>query len=431
MSEITLHAVAKSAGTYTVAPKGMVAVETARTNETHADVVPMDAAVVQTLSDAAIIAQQPGHRRATGNDGAAPLVELRQSSIPFHDARTQLAGITPRIREMLSALVGGRDPIKNEEGALAKASEGVASQNAMRTMTEAPAPAAERENVGAEREMKSRSANIGGFLESSPFARLSAILRLILLESRAMDRKSSADMTTMQREVTIVATEKGVEKARSDFGGAMGAMALTGAIGGAAMQQTVKATDIQTKSLKGNLNNANRAGISAENGRAGIKASGTPSDQLRPAQNVDSGPVAKAEGSSRLTADIQSDMDADRATMEALGKQNSQHAAADSLQAGHSLRMAQAQVPASNAIMLNMLGPSVGNSLSAGVGINGAMLDAERQVKMNDAETSRRIADAHHEQSVRHSESFDAAAQSLEQFMNRVETTGNHIIQNM
>lgn len=422
MTAITLHHALNPAAPLAGDRKGTDAAGTAGTKGKQAEAVPMDADVAKTLSDAAVNAQRVGYQGNQGGEGAAPPVELRQSDIPFEDARTNLAGITPRIRETLSALVGARDPIKTEEGAAIKASEGAAGQSAVRTIAEAP-PSVEQQET--------RKAAFSGFLESSPFTRLAALLRKILLDSKANDLKSSADMTTMQREVTIVATDKGIEKARSDFGGAMGSMALTGAIGGAALKQTVTSTDMQTKSLQRNMNNANKASISAENGRAGIKASGTPSDQLKPAQNIDSGPVSKAEGGSRPAADLQGDMEADRATMEAVGKHNSQHAAADPLQNGHSLRMAQAQVPASNAIMLNMLGPSVGNSLQAGVGINGAMLDAERQVKMNDAETSRRIADAHHEQSIRHSESFDAAAQSLEQFMNRVESTGNHIIQNM
>lgn len=431
MTAITLHQAVNPAAPQTVGPKGMDVAETARTNGKRVEVVPMDAGVVQTLSEAAVHAQQPGRQHHRASEAGQPPVDLRQSTVSYQDAGTTLAGILPRIREALVAAVGGRDSIKSEEGAAVKASEGAAGQTAVRTLAEAPAPVAQQDGVGAGPEATARTKDFSGFLESSPFARLANLLRKILLDSKANDLKSSADMTTMQREVTIVATEKGVEKARSDFGGAMGSMATTATIGGAAMRQTFKSTNMQTDSIKDNLNNANKAAISAENGRGGIKASGTPSDQLQPAQNLDTGPVPKATGNARQSADIQSDSEADRATMESLGSKNAQHADADTLQAAHSLYTAKAQIPASNAVMLNMLGPGVGNSLQAGIGINGAMLDAERQVKLNDAETSRRIADAHHEQSVRHGESFDAAAQSLEQFKNRVESTGNHIIQNM
>jgi hypothetical protein len=89
---------------------------------------------------------------------------------------------------------------------------------------------------------------------------------------------------------------------------------------------------------------------------------------------------------------------------------------------------ARAQIPASNAMMLNMLAPSIGGTVSAGVNIEAEMTEAERQLALQVADVFRRIADEQQDQSVKTRDMRDAAAQLFESLLNLVSSTSAHII---
>ena len=391
-------------------------------------VVPMDAATVRALTDAVasklLVGEDSGERRT----GPAAIVELRQSTISLQDAGDRLAGIVSKLPLMLSALVGSQDPMKSEEGASARASEAAAAQAPARGSFEGPsAAAAPADAVGVDADIGERSANAGAWIVSSPFSHLLAMLRQLLLKFERMDRDNSAQMVTMQREITIMAGDKGVEKARESLGGAIGAAIMTGAIGGAALKQTFKSTSMQTNSADANGMVGNKVNAGVETSKGGMKGNTTPADELRPAHGLDGKKATAAKGSERPAAEVRADVDADPA-MKQIAREQSAGPGVDDVRSDYSEVNARAQIPASNAMMLNMLAPSIGGTVSAGVAIEAEMTEAERQLALQVADVFRRIADEQQDQSVKTREMRDAAAQLFESLLNLTSSTSAHII---
>ncbi|MFL9584717.1 hypothetical protein [Stenotrophomonas sp. AB1(2024)] len=389
----------------------------------------MDDEIVRLLTDAIAGQLLVGPKTGDGRTSAASPVVLRAPTISLDDASTRLTGIVGKLQQVLSALIGSQDPTQHEEGATVRAAEGAAAQGAARTVMDGPVIASSPEGVtGADADMRERSANAGAWIVSSPFSGLLALLRQLLLKFEKLDRDNSAQMVTMQREITIIAGEKGVEKARENLGGAIGSAVLTGAIGGAALKQTFKSTSMQTGSLKNNQGVGNNASVSDAKVSGGIKASGTPSDQLRSARNVDGSSVPAQKGGALADADIQPDLAADGRAINHSAKQGSHGTAPEPLNQGHGASMAHAQIPASQAMMLNMLAPGIGGTISAGVQIEAEMTEAERQLLLQVADVFRRIADEQQDQSARSREMRDAAAQLYESLLNLISSTSAHII---
>jgi len=371
-------------------------------------------------------------QRTRGKSGGATAVQLRQPAMDDAAAKLVLAGVIITLPNLLAALATASDPIQTEAGTEARVSEGVAVQLQPRAAAEGPAATVTQvPATGVDTDIADRSAHAGALIKSSPFSGLLALLRQLLLKFEKLDRDNSAQMVTIQREITIIAGEKGVEKARENLGGAIGSAVLTGAIGGAALKQTFKSTSMQTGSMKDNLNVANKTKVSSETAPGGIRSSGTPSDDLRAARNFD-GAAPKApttpKGNERARADLQADIEADRPSIDVSIKHTGQKASEDSLQAGHAEYMAKAQIPASHAMMLNMLAPGIGGTISAGVQIEAEMTEAERQLLLQVADVFRRIADEQQDQSARSREMRDAAAQLYESLLNLISSTSAHII---
>lgn len=391
---------------------------------------PMDEDIVRLLTDAVagklLVGPDPGNDRSTPS---LP-VQLRPATITVHEASVRLTGIMGKLPAILSALIGSQDPAKAEEGAIIRAAEGVTAQGAVRTLIDGTTASSPADGMtGVDADAADRSANAGGWIVSSPFSSLLALLRQLLLKLEKHDRENSAQMVTMQRDITIVAGEKGVEKARENLGGTIGSAVLTGAIGGAAMKQTFKSTSMQTNSIQKNSNVGNNTKIGADTASGGTRSSSTPTEDLRGPRNLDGTMPAPSTGSERAAADLQADLSADRPSVDASLKHTQQKASEDSLQTGHSEYMAKAQIPASQAMMLNMMAPAVGGTIASGVQIEAEMTEAERQLALQVADVFRRIADEQQDQSMRSREMRDAAAQLYESLLNLISATSAHIIQ--
>ncbi|MFI8718504.1 hypothetical protein ACIGHF_11590 [Stenotrophomonas sp. NPDC077464] len=368
-------------------------------------------------------------QRTRGKSAGASAVQLREPAMDEAAAKLVLAGVIITLPNLLAALATARDPVQTEAGTEARISEGVAVQSPPRAAVEGPAATISQVPVtGADTDIADRSANVGAWLKSSPFSNLLALLRQILLKFEKLDRDNSAQMVQIQRDITVIAGEKGVEKAREGLAGALGAAFVTAGVGAASLHQSSKATSMEVGSIKNNLNVANKTKIASETAPGGIRSSGTPSDELRAARNVDGARPAAQKGNERVRADLQADVDADRSAMDAAAKHSSQRASEESAQAGHAEYMAKARIPASHAMMLNMMAPAVGGSVSAGVQIEAEMTEAERQLFLQVADVFRRIADGQQDQSVRSREMRDAAAQLYEALLNLISATSAHII---
>jgi hypothetical protein len=254
--------------------------------------VPMDAATLSSLTDA--VAERlltPANDSGRTGTSASP-VELRAASISLEDAQERLTSIISKLPVLLSALIGGNDPIKTEEGSDTRAAEGAAAQIQPRAVYDSPATvAASAAATGADADIGARSANAGAWISSSPFGNLLALLRQLLLKFEKLDRDNSTQMVTLQRQITIVAGDLGVQKARESLVGAIGSAVLTGAIGGAALKQTFKSTSMQTNSTVKNQNTANRVDVASHDSRGGIKANKTPSNEMRPAHDAQGVPA--------------------------------------------------------------------------------------------------------------------------------------------
>ena len=391
---------------------------------------PMDAATLGTLTDA--VAQRllaPANGTGRTSTSSAP-VELRAATITLEDASERLTGIISKLPVLLSALIGGNDPIKTDDGAGTRATEGAAAQYQPRALHDSPATVAAKVGVtGADADMGARSANAGAWIQTSPFSNLLALLRQLLLKFEKLDRDNSTQMVTLQRQITIVAGDLGVQKARESLAGAIGSAMLTGAIGGAALKQTFKSTSMQTNSTLKNQNTGNRVDVAAHDSRGAIKASKTPSNEMRAAHDAQGVPAGGARnGEAKAAAEIQADGRADVAPMRADAMSPTTKPEGASLHADDAEARARAQIPASNAMMLNMLAPSIGGTVGAGVNIEAEMTEAERQLMLNVAETFKRVADEQQDQAGKTRDMRDATAQLVDSLMNLMASTSGHII---
>jgi hypothetical protein len=398
--------------------------------DTSSAPIPMDTATLGMLTDAVaqrLLAPASGNGRTGAS--AAP-VELRASTITLEDASERLTGIISKLPVLLSALIGGNDPIKTDDGAGIRASEGAAAQFQPRALHDSPATVAgSAPATGADADMGARSASAGEWIKNSPFGNLLALLRQLLLKFEKLDRDNSAQMVILQREMTIVAGDLGVQKARESLGGAIGSAMLTGVIGGAALKQTFKSTSMQTNSTIKNQNTGNRVDVATHDSRGAIKASKTPSNEMRAAHDAQGIPAGNGrDGGPKAAADVQADGQADVAPMRADAISATTKPEAAQLHADDAEVRARAQIPASNAMMLNMLAPSVGGTVGAGVNIEAEMTESERQLMLNVAETFKRVADEQQDQATKTRDMRDATAQLVDSLMNLMASTSGHII---
>lgn len=366
----------------------------------------------------------------TGKTAVDALVNLRAPAIPLDEASALLSGIISKLPTMLAQLTGASDPIKTEAGTEARLTEAAAANAQVRTLSDSQVDtSATQQPTGADADALERSANVGAWIQSSPFANLLTLLRQLLLKFEAMDRKNGSQMVIMQREMTIVAGERGIQKARENLGGAIGATFATGAIGVAGLRQSGKATKMQTDSTVHNKNSANRVSVGAADQTHSAKAASLPSAQNRAARNIDGSEVKKTPGNANPAADLQDDASSYTREMREVVNGSSARGDADALEALHALRMAQSQVPANQATVLYSLSTSIGGTVNAGVQIAAETTEAERQLILTVADTFKRVADAHQDQQMKNRDMREATAQMLESLMNLAASTSSHIIQ--
>lgn len=379
---------------------------------------------------ASVVATAAQPAREGGQGRPAPAVQLRQPALTDQAAQAVLAGVIITLPNLLAALATSIDPIQTEAGADTRAAEGAAvqSQPQARALTDGPAAATGTPATGTDADIGARSANLGGWLKSSPLSNLLVLLRQILLEFEKLDRDNSVKMVEMQRNLTIKAGELGVEKANIAMVAAITATVMTGVIGGAAVGKSYQSTKMQTDSLKLNHNAANKASITDANRSGGIARHNTPSDQLRAGRNVDGATPNATKGSARPDADIQADSDADLGAMNHTAKHSAVGSTAARLENMHTRDMALAQVPQSHALMLNMVGPAIGNSASAGINIEAEMTESERLLVQQNADVARRTADEQQDQSARNAEMRRSADQLVETLLRLFADTSGHII---
>lgn len=391
--------------------------------------VPMDAATLSSLTDA--VAQRlltPATDNGRTGASATP-VELRAATITLEDAQERLTSIISKLPALLSALIGGNDPIKTEEGSDTRAAEGAAAHIQPRAVYDSPATvASSAATTGVDADIGDRSANAGAWIKDSPFGNLLALLRQLLLKFEKLDRDNSTQMVTLQRQMTIVAGDLGVEKARESFGGAVAATILTGAVGGFALKKSFESTSMQTGSMDSNLRKANKTDIQVHDARGQVKAHGTPSENMRPARNVSGEPAAARADGGRASADLQADADADVRSMNPSASGQKGKSTENDRQRKHSEEMANAQNVAAKAVLGNMVAPSIGGIASATMNIEAEMTESERQLMLNVAETFKRVADEQQDQATKTRDMRDATAQLVDNLMNLMASTSSHQI---
>ncbi|WP_312317708.1 hypothetical protein [Stenotrophomonas sp.] len=366
----------------------------------------------------------------TEKTGVDVPVNLRASTIPLSEAAVMLSGIISKLPTMLAQLAGASDPVKTESGAEARLTEAAAANAQLRTLSDSQqVTTATQQPTGMDADALERSANVGAWIQSSPFANLLTLLRQLLLKFEAMDRKNGSQMVIMQRDMTIVAGERGIQKARENLGGAIGATLVTGAIGVAGLQQSTKSVKIQTNSNIHNQNPANRISVGMADDIQTTKAAALPSAQSRPARNIDGSEVKSTARDATPAADLQDDMSSYTREMRQVVNGSSARGDADALQALHGLRMAQSQIPANNAVLLNMLASSTGGTLNSGIQIASETTEKERMMALNVADTLKRVADAHQDQQMKNRDMREATSQMLESLMNLAASTSGFIIQ--
>lgn len=364
---------------------------------------------------------------AEGRSAIGELVNLRAPTIPLGEAATVLRGIIAKLPAMLAGLVP-TDPIKTEPGTERRLTE-AAAVNAVRndavvlqdTTFSEPA-------TGGDVDAADRLANLGAWIKGNPFANLLTFLRQLLLEFEAMDRRNNSHMIILNREMTIRAGELGVEKAKQNVVATALAAGVTAAVGGAAVHQSFKSTKIQTGSNVDHLNKAHRTAVDSSRTNHAARSNPLPSAEHRGARNLDGSAVKQQGGDARAAADLQDDMTSYTTAMKQTTRQVASEKDPEFLHSAHSYRMAQSQIPASNAMFLNTISSSAGGVANAGMQIEVEQTEAERLLIQSVAETFKRVADAHQDQQVKNREMREATGQLLETLMNLASSTSSHII---
>lgn len=395
-----------------------------------AAIVPMDPNAVRALSEEAANRQQSGARGEEGRTGAAPIIELPASTMTQDEASAVLAGIINRLPAMLLAHIGAQDPIKTEEGAPQRAAEVAATQLPVMARTDGP-PAAATAAVatGMDADIAAQAPNVGVFFKLDNFVNLLIALRDILLQFEELAAKNSADMTTMRLQTSIVAGELQVKAAVETFSSAIASGVIGGAIGAAAVKKTFEATSIQTKSLGGNLNEANRTSVASESLRGGAKAHTTPSAELRPSRNLDGRPVPAANGNERPPAQVQGDLQADISPMNVSGKRTALDAVPAENQEIHSGVMAQSQIPLSHATLLNMIFPAVTSTIQSGGAIYAQTTTVESDLAKQAADIHSTTARTEQEALANNRAFREATAQLFVTLLGQLNGTNQHIIE--
>lgn len=410
-------------------PTTFMPLNTALKQPTNGAVPPeeMSLATLAALVEA-VTSATTDEQRTRGKSGGASTVQLREPAMDDQAAKLVLAGVIITLPNLLAALATASDPIQYEAGAETRVTEGVAVQSQPRADVNGPAAVMSQVTAtGADTDVADRSAHAGAFIKSSPFSNLLALLRQLLLRFEKLDRDNSAQMVEIQRQITIIAGEKGVEKAKESLVGAIGAAVMTGAIGAAALKQTFKSTSMQVRSADKNAMDGNKLDAVVKSSSGVAKGNTTPTADMRPSRGVDGTPVKAGPGGDRPSAAVQADADAPPG-MKHIGREQPAAGGVDELHADHPEVGARSQIPAGNAMLLNMMGPGIGNAVGSGVQIEAEMTEAERQLLLQVADVFRRIADEQQDQSARSREMRDAAAQLYESLLNLISSTSAHII---
>lgn len=388
----------------------------------------IDADTFAVLVDA-ITAQMLGGGDENGKTGAEAPVGLRPPTMSVSAAAQTLTSLVGKLPTLLGALVGSRDPIKSEEGAATRVTEGVAAASQTDTSAESTRTSAENEPAtGVDADLAQRSANAGAWIKSSPFAVLLALLREVLLRMEAYERESSADAVTMQREMTINAGDRGVQKAVELFSTALAATLVTGAIGIASMKKSHDSVKIQTKSNVGNLNSGTQQSVAVAGQHKAAQAYRQPTAELRPARNIDGNAVAQRADGGLDAADLQDDATALTRAVTTEIKTTSPSVNSEAYQLSHAKRMAESQIPANQAMFLTTIGGSVGGLANASGQIAAEMTEAERQLLLNVADTLKRIADGHQDQQMKTHEMRKATTDLVESLLALAASTSSDII---
>lgn len=390
---------------------------------------PMSDATLTALAEAIANKMVIESGEGDGRTGAPPAANLRASTQSLEEASETLAGIVNKLPMMLAALLGSQDPIQSEEGAEVRAVEGAAATLVARTSLDGAAAASTAAPVtGADPDIADRSANAGAWIKSSPFSNLLALLRQLLLKFETLDRENSARMVIMQRDITILAGDKGVEKARESFGGAIGAAVMTGAIGGAGLRQSFKSTSVKTASTSDNAVSGNKFNAAAKTSSGGFKGNSTPAAEMRPARGLDNKPTQVGKGDERPSAALEADAHVELTGFRKIATDDSLSHGVKDIHSDHSESLARAEIPGANAMMLNMMAPGIGATVSAGVQIDAEMTEAERQLALQVADVFRRIADEQQDRAAKTRDMRDAATQLFESMLNLMSSTAAHII---
>lgn len=389
---------------------------------------PMDAATLANLTEA--VAERllnPG--RDSGRTGSSAMpVDLR-APIPLEEAKELVANVSGKLEALLSALIGGNDPIQTDDGAEVLASEGAVAQVQPAALLRKPAVeyASQPVTVG-DSTTGARPSSSGPMLTSSRAFMLLVMLRELLQDFERLAREEGTQMVFLQQKMTEVSGKLMVEAARERFGGAMAATIFTAAIGGFAMKRMNDSANVQTGSMATNQLKANKTSIQVSDARGQVKAHATPAEDIRRARNIDGSPVSPRADGGRARADLQADTDVDVRSMKPSASGQTNGATENDRQRVHSENMANAQKIAAQGVLGNMVAAPVGNIGAATMEIESKFTDSEQQLMALAAETFKRVADEHQDHAVRNREMRDATTQLVESLMSLQASTSGDII---
>lgn len=394
-----------------------------------AAILAMDPTVVRELTDAVARKQQAEAEGGEGRTGPAQIVQLPAAKMTVEQASQVLAGIVSRLPLLLGP-AAMQDPIKTEDGATVRAAEAVATQSQGMARTDGPGVADNAADVtGVDQVVANESPNIGTFFKLSQFVNLLILLRDILLEIKAKERETSADMSTMKLNTTIFAGKMQVQAAVESFSASIASGLVGFGVGAASMKKTYESTTMQTRSADVNLGGANAANATTDGMRVGAKTHATPNSQLRPASNLDGTPVRVAKGADRSQAQVEGDLEANVSAMNQTGRHTGLEEGAPVKHERHGESMSESQKAMSQATLLNMMFPAVTGAIQSGGGIQSQTTTVVSDVAKQEADILGNAARTHQENVSNYGEFYDAIMQLFQSLLAMQDGTNQHIIQ--
>lgn len=335
---------------------------------------------------------------ATGGarSGRPPVLTAPVTSVTAATGTMQDGGA--RLRSVMLAAIGARDPVAHEEGADARLSE--------------------------------RSAGAVAWLASSPVTLLLSLAREVLLKAEKVARESNVRNVSLSYDTAVRSAALLVETATTRMWGDVGAAVVGTGIGAMSMRQSVKASTRNGKAIGIDKQPAKVADAVTTDEASAMKAVQVPAGKVRPDRDfkepgaAGAGAADRADAGSNVASDNASTVpqmgrEAQAKTLHTEAKRS--HIAGDVVDKDVHLTMAKATYISALMAPISAVARSIAE-------IDAQRTDEAMKILAKAAEVVQDTAREEGDQGTKTRDSRDMFSRLVEQFIERDAATSAHII---